>query len=91
MISRHAWLGERPMRYKRIEQLGIQTDISHPSIEGVHASELERVLTKSQLKKFDELFGCQTCGENGMYVYDVEAVLERMMSGKVTGTQLYWD
>jgi len=26
-----------------------------------------------------------------LYPWDVEPVLERMMSGKLTGTQLYWD
>ena len=42
-------------------------------------------------KRFAKLFGVQTCNEYGLYAWDVEAVLERMESGKLTGTQLDWD
>jgi hypothetical protein len=38
-----------------------------------------------------ELFGVQTQILQGPYAWDVEAVLERMMSGKLTGTQLFMD
>lgn len=79
-------------KYPRIKQLGltIVTDNAH-SIPGIKGQDLKNKLTKKQLEEFCKLFGAQTCGENGMYVYDVEAVLERMFSGELTGTQLFWD
>jgi len=41
--------------------------------------------------KFNYLFGCQTVSEYGAYPHDIEAVLERMLSGRLTGTQLIPD
>ena len=41
--------------------------------------------------KFNECFGIQTCPEGGMWAHDVEAVLVRMKTGKLTGSQLIWD
>ena len=80
------------MKYPRIEQLGLTIITKNPqSIPGIDGKELARKLGKKKTKIFSDLFGAQTCGENGMYVYDVEAVLERMYSGKLTGTQLFWD
>jgi hypothetical protein len=54
---------------------------------------LDKALKNSGIDrdKFSEYFGMQTCHEGGLYPWDVEPVLERMMSGKLTGTQLYWD
>lgn len=44
---------------------------------------------------FSNLFGVQTCpevdGKLMLYAWDVEAVLERMYSGRLTGSQLLWD
>ncbi len=42
-------------------------------------------------KRFSAAFGCQTCMQAGPFAYDVEAVLERLASGRLTGTQLAWD
>jgi hypothetical protein len=55
--------------------------------------ELNAALKKNKLskKKFSQLFGSQTMSGNGPYYYDVEAVLERMINKKLTGTQLLWD
>ena len=55
--------------------------------------ELNVALKKNKLskKKFGQIFGCQTMSGNGPYYYDVEAVLERMINGKLTGTQLFLD
>lgn len=77
-------------KYPRAEQFGLTIDRTHPGIAGIHSEELREKLG-DRIEEFSELFGIQTCGENGLYVYDVEAVLERMESGKLTGTQLYWD
>jgi len=41
--------------------------------------------------RFHKLFGVQTMSVYGPYPHDTEAVLERMVSGKRTGTQLVWD
>lgn len=81
--------------YPRIKALGI------PILNGnVLSSDVDDVLPKKERKIFSKLFGIQTCpmikldnGEEvcGLYAWDVEAVLERMKSGKLTGSQLFWD
>jgi hypothetical protein len=85
-------------QYKRIKELGIE--ISHDEtcdVSGVTIKNLHSALKKNKLDSelFSKLFGVQTCpvvnGKSAMYPWDVEAVLERMMSGKLTGTQLLWD
>lgn len=79
--------------YPRLKQLGIPIREDNGGPPGINGAQLDLALKKANLsiEKFSELFGCQTCGSNGMYPWDVEAVLERMMSGKLTGTQLLWD
>jgi hypothetical protein len=77
--------------YPRINQLGVRiykTPVAH-----VRSKELHAKLKRAGLDgdRFSDLFGVQTCYEKGPYPWDVEAVLERMMSGKLTGTQLLWD
>lgn len=62
----------------------------------VFAAELEAKLGPEKTTVFRELFGVQTRpyfeGRGAaLYPWDVEAVLERMESGKRTGTQLIWD
>ena len=80
---------------KRIEQIGLT--IYKEPIPHVRDKELKEALDNAGMSNelFDKLFGVQTGivvdGEMCLYDYDVEAVLERMMSGKVTGTQLFWD
>lgn len=82
----------KKIEYPRIKQLGLTIITKNPNaIPGISGKELAAKLGKKKTKIFSDLFGAQTCGENGMYVYDVEAVLERMFSGKLSGTQLYWD
>lgn len=78
--------------YPRIKQLGL-TIITTESraIPGIDFKELKEKLTKQQLELFGEYFGCQTCGVNGMYAYDCEAVLERIFSKRLIGTQLFFD
>ncbi len=75
-------------KYPRIKKLGLT----------VHAEPIPHV-KREDLKKaiepfaetFHEFFGCQTCFIEGPYPWDVEAVLERIASSKLTGTQLVWD
>lgn len=79
-------------QYPRIKQLGltIVTDCDK-SIPGIKGEDLKNKLTKKQLELFNKYFGVQTVGMNGIYVYDCEAVLERIFSGKLQGTQKNWD
>jgi hypothetical protein len=74
--------------YPRIASLGIP--IHGGSVKG---TELREGLKRNHLsvEKFSKLYGVQTCSGVGPYAHDVEAVLERMMSGTLTGTQLFWD
>lgn len=88
--------------YPRIKQLGLTIVTDCPnSIPGINWVELKEKLLKIPvpatykrdyyLQVFYKLFGVQTQGANGAYVYDVEAALEAMFSGKLTGSQKYWD
>ena len=78
--------------YPRINELGLTIITKNPnSIPGISFKELAAKRGEEKSKIFNEMFGCQTVGENGAYIYDVEAVLERMFSGKLTGTQLFPD
>lgn len=82
--------------YPRLKKLGVTF---HD--RGILCSELDEKLKEAGMdtEQFNELFGVQTCpvieidGEecHGVYPWDAEAVLERMISGKRTGTQLFWD
>ncbi len=83
---------QKQIKYPWINKLGLTIVTDCPnSIPGINGKELAKKLGKRNSKRFSDLFGCQTCGMNGMYVYDVEAVLERMFTGKLTGTQLWMD
>lgn len=53
--------------------------------------EIDRVVEPERREEFNDLFGIQTCSIDGMYQHDVEAVLQRMYSNKLTGSQLIWD
>lgn len=69
--------------YPRITALGIavQTDpIAH-----IRSSDLHEGLTRGGIDqtRFSELYGIQTRYIDGPYPWDVEAVLERMASGKL--------
>jgi hypothetical protein len=81
---------------KRITELGIP--IQHTEhFNGIFSEDIDAALAKHNMDRneFSRLFGIQTIGvidERGaLYPHDVEAVLERMMSGRKTGTQALWD
>lgn len=42
---------------------------------------------KISIKLFKKYFGIQTCPSGGVYPWDAEAVLERIRTGKLIGTQ----
>jgi hypothetical protein len=61
-------------------------------IPHVKWKQLNAALRKNKImKKFSDLFGCQTCLIDGPYPYDVEAVLVRIYEKRLTGTQLLMD
>lgn len=64
----------------------------------VKPKEVSAALKKHNLdeKEFHRLFGVQTVaevspGEIGLYLDDTESVIERMISGRKTKSQLFWD
>ena len=80
--------------YPHINRLGLK--IYNEPISHILPDDLDKVMSKADRKKFSEYFGIQTMllrddMRAGLYLWDVEAVLERMYSGKLTGSQLNWD
>ena len=76
------------MNYKRIKELGVEvhkTPVAHVLWADLRAALGDRY------DAFADLFGYQTCLMEGPYAWDVEAVLERMASGRLTGTQAFPD
>jgi len=83
---------EEMEHYPCLKELGIEM------IDGaVGFDDINIALAAANMSQdvFDEMFGIQTCpimdGEPCMWASDAEAVLERMLSGHLTGTQLIWD
>ncbi len=75
-------------KYPRIEALGL-TVVEKP-VAHVRREELNAALGDRR-EQFGKLFGIQTCLMEGPYAWDVESVLERMETGKLTGSQKDWD
>jgi hypothetical protein len=82
--------------YPHISNLGIP--VYFEPINHVLSDDIHRVLGKKNGKIFSKFFGAQTClrrddGKTGLYIWDVEAVLVRMVEKKLTGTQhpALWD
>lgn len=74
--------------YPRIAELKVR--VYRNPMHHVKRKELTSALGDKQAK-FNKLFGIQTCFVEGPDAHDVEAVLERMASGKLVGSQLHWD
>lgn len=82
------------VKYPNLERLGIP--VYHSSVGYVLCADIDAKLSPMQRALFNELFGIQTCpvieGKGpAVYPWDADAVLERMFSGKLTGSQLIWD
>jgi len=83
----------KPIKYPRLKQLEIPVHETSHGYKYVKWEDINRQIKEAGLdgQRFGDLFGCQTQIMEGAYPYDVEAVLERMMSGKLTGTQAVMD
>jgi hypothetical protein len=79
--------------FPRLEKLGIKIHVS--PVQHVLFADLESKLNTAQQEELNQRMNGQTCPvvEAGAaaYPWDVEAILERMASGKLTGSQLLWD
>ena len=95
-MSQHKPTADDRKAYPRL--VGLSVSIRRgEGVAHVRCSELEAKLGEEKAAKFDDLFGVQTCPYfedipgGCVYPWDAEAVLERMASGELTGTQLFWD
>ncbi len=77
-------------KYPRIKELGLEI-INQPIPHVEDAALIKTLKEKGIEKQFDEYFGVQMRISEGCYAHDIEAVLERIFSGKLTGTQLFSD
>lgn len=68
--------------YRRLKQYGIPVWLSPNGYHYVTPAAIAESLG-DQYKHFCDFFGVQTCPPEGSYADDVEAVLERMASGKL--------
>lgn len=77
--------------YPFIYEIGASVDVYDIGTPFVPRNSIRSALSQADFETFSNLFGCQTMSEHGPYPWDVEAVLVRMLTGKLTGTQLIWD
>lgn len=87
--------GQLKGRYPFIDKLGIPVYLEG-NCPYVLSEDIRKVLNKEQMKIYSNLFGAQTgiCtkdGKCGSYPSDVNSCLERVLTGKRTGSQLLWD
>jgi len=79
--------------YPYLNKLGIK--IYYEPVQYIKPKDLNSKLNKKQIEVFNELFGAATCPLIGndpcLYPWDVEDCLARLFSGKIQGTQLFWD
>ena len=78
--------------YPHCKQFKVEVTTAH-GVSIVTPESLERVFPAGSPgeKQFSAYFGTQTALPEGLYAWDVEAVLKRMATGKRTGTQLIFD
>lgn len=81
--------------YPLIYEIGAYADLEETGPPFVPRAVLHDALWKQGLnfkETYHKMFGDgQTCTLQGPYPWDVEAVLVRMKTGKLTGSQLEWD
>lgn len=77
--------------FTRLRQIGC--DVREEPVQHVTWTDLDAKIVDANLdrERFGELYGVQTAYVGGPYAWDVEAVLERMMSGRSVGSQMHWD
>lgn len=83
-----------PNDYPYIYKLGASVDLEYlgpPYVPRAEWQEVQKKQGKKFANTFGEMFGVQTMSIKGAYPWDVEAVLVRMATGRLTGTQLLWD
>jgi hypothetical protein len=78
------------MDYPRITELGLTVRAAECGLSYVDRAELREALGP-KLARFNRLLGLQTAIREGVYPWDVESALERLTTGKLTGSQKEWD
>lgn len=78
------------IKYPRIAELGL-TVLHNPCTHVLWKDLRKALLKRGWLRAFNKMFGIQTQYIKGPFPWDVEAVLERLFTGKLTGSQLNWD
>ena len=99
MLATVTHLGDQPQLERLIGVVKVMLDAyGSGRVDKVFLSYNDFVNTMTQRAAFDQLLPLPPADEtiaqhDWDYIYepDAEAVLERMLSGKLTGTQLTWD
>jgi|DEB0MinimDraft_6_1074348.scaffolds.fasta_scaffold118276_2 hypothetical protein len=96
----YVWMSDEDVKehYPRCSQMNIRVAVREESnfdyipFEQLHgALDEQEADTPGFSEDFHRYFGKQTIAAGGPYPSDVEATLERLFSGRVTGTQLFPD
>jgi hypothetical protein len=83
-------LPKTPSMYKRIDESGLE--VHNNGMDYVKREDLKKLLKKrGWTRLFGKYYGIQTSCMLGPYAHDVEAVLERIISGELKGSQLMMD
>lgn len=84
--------------YPHLKKLTVSVRHTASGLGYVNADELHAKLGDEKARQFSDMFGVQTCpivpGDElcpVLYPWDAEAVLERMESGRLTGSQKHWN
>lgn len=88
-------LNDQEYPYKTLKKLGIEVkyDEVH-KMDYIDIDELDDFLSdkgEEYTDKFNKTFGVQTMGIHGPYPSDVEAVLRKLETGELVGSQKFWD
>jgi hypothetical protein len=81
--------------YPNITKLGIK--IYNEPYPHCKFDEIHTVLKRNKLncKLFSKYYGSQTCivvdGKGCPYPWDIDPIIERLLTGKIVGSQKYWD
>lgn len=77
-------------QFPRLHELGVSVFLHSAGIWYVERDRLKEKLG-DRWGAYCGLFGIQTQFAEGPYAHDAEAVLERIATGKLQGSQLHWD